>query len=223
MKDARTLFAVGAIGMVTLLAGSGAQAAENWPLTKPYVVAGSTGATLSMGPVAVNEAGGVLDCNGGVGGACFDTTGHDGAFTVTATDQVSGSVGIFAGFDVDGDGCVACKNGMAGMEDGDVFFQGADSVTGFVPSGLADPTLYVFVRVATANTGDLGTTGALSIESGFGPFDPNDPDCREGRCCGGDLGDEKCFDNDPDMGTVCVGEGEERRCERMMYPYQGTP
>ncbi|MCA1832152.1 MAG: hypothetical protein ABR548_09420 [Actinomycetota bacterium] len=207
MKGRTAVLAIAA-ALVALMAQTGAHA-EDWPANRQYVAA-SAGINASVpGVASISEAAGPVDCSTGAGGGCFDTTGHAGhIFTVTAIDDLGGSVGIFAGFDVDGDGCVACKNGSALGQDGDIFFQDADSVTGFVPQGLHDPTLYVFVRVATLNTGDVGTTGTLKIEDG----------------CGGSR--ECPIDQDKSMGTVCTGQAGTPTgggsCQQVMYPYAST-
>lgn len=203
--------------MAIMLVSSIGHTAQQWPATKAYV-AGSVGFTVALGGVQANDAAGAVDCATGTGGVCFDATGHEGQlFSVTAKDDTSGNVGIFMGFDRNGDGCVRCLNGTAGQPDNDVSWQGGTTVTGQVPCDfnqstgackpLANPILYVFVRVATLNTGDMGTTGTITIV----------PGCATGRECKPS--------NDPTMGQVCTprvgtpaGQGD---CQQVMYPYPG--
>lgn len=201
-----------------LLIPAAAHAGAPWPETKPYV-AGSVGFDVTAGQVSANNAFGPVNCDTGTGGNCFDVTGHENefVFTVTAEDEVSGTVGIFMGFDMDGDGCVGCGNGNGppgSPGNPDLFWQGADRVDGFMPfspDGTPPGTLFVFTRIATLQTGDLGTTGTLTI----GP-------CKEG--CNPQM--------DTQMGTVCTDnrkppEPGRKGCGgeeiRGMYPYPRVP
>lgn len=202
-----------------LLIPATARAATPWPETKTYTVAGSVGFDVTVMQVSGNNAFGPLDCETGVGGACFDTSGHDGLFSIVAGDLASGSVGIFAGFDMDGDGCVGCDNanGPPGSEGNpDMFWQGADRVDGFIPFSpngqLADPILYTFVRVATLQTGDTGTTGDITIRQCTEGCKPA-PDTNMGTVCTDNRGQ-----GDPGRPPKCGGTEI-----RSMYPYPEIP
>lgn len=226
----KLLFLAAVVGLTALFAPIGAHAGAAWPQTKNWVGGASVGFDLTAANVSANNAFGPMVCDDGmggpgVGGACFQVAGHEQTplFRVSGSEALTGTpVGIFMGFDLDGDGCVGCTNGNGppscgfGGPNQDCFWQGSNVVDGFIPWAIgapvpADTTLYVFVRLLTVQTLDLpALAGMLTISA-----------CQEACNPMPDFG----------MGTVCVRrDGQpggdptgERGCPgqemRTMYPY----
>lgn len=162
---------LGAIAVASLLAlvAAGPAAADHVEnhqaqFTEDYV-AGSVHAHVAGGHHAV----GPTDCSGlstaqlgtTVGGACFDLSSFDeGAdlFLRAQDDHSPTEVSLFAGFDLDGDGCVGCAPGE------DAAWTGTRSLG----ADLVDPQepLVVFVRAASLHGQDLhlATTGTLTLD-----------------------------------------------------------
>jgi hypothetical protein len=148
---------------------------------------------------AADEAVGVVDCPenlvaltehaGGVaGGACFDVSAFPGhSFVLSAMDDMTTSVSMFAGFDGDGDGCVGCTPGA------DPAWEGISSLGGVI----SGDTLAVFVRAFAINEDGephMATTGTLHLDvflPGGGPCGRPDPAGQPNEKCGhsfhGDL------------------------------------
>lgn len=133
-------------------------------LKEPYI-SGSAHAHAAGSHHAV----GPTDCSGltasgagsTVGGACFDLSAHPAGsdmFLRAEDDHSPTEVSLFAGFDVDGDGCVGCAPGE------DAAWTG----TGSLAAELVDPEepLVVFVRAASLEDGGVhaGTTGTLTLD-----------------------------------------------------------
>lgn len=118
--------------------------------------------------VGSHHAVGPTDCSGLTtdvgptgGGACFDLSEfpQDADLFLRAEDDHSPTeVSLFAGFDLDGDGCVGCSPGE------DAAWTG----TGSLAADLVDPDepLVVFVRAASVEDGGAhaATTGTLALD-----------------------------------------------------------
>lgn len=116
-----------------------------------------------------HQAVGPTDCSGltgdtvgdNAGGACFDLSDHpEGAdlFLRAEDDHSPTGVSLFAGFDLDGDGCVGCVPGQ------DAAWTGVDSLgADLVDNGT---TFAVFVRAVSVEEGQVhvATTGNLTLD-----------------------------------------------------------
>jgi hypothetical protein len=135
-----------------------------------------------------HHAVGPTDCSGleaaptgTTGGACFDLSAFEQGsdlFLRAEDDHSPTEVSLFAGFDLDGDGCVGCSPGE------DAAWTG----TGSLGADLVEPSepLVVFVRAASLHGEDLhlATTGTLTLDV----LDDDTSGCegdsfdREGEC-----------------------------------------
>lgn len=115
-----------------------------------------------------HQAVGPTDCSGltadavdeNAGGACFDLSGTpEGAdlFLVAQDDHSPTDVSLFAGFDLDGDGCVGCQPG------GDAAWTGVRTLGADVVSN--ETRFAVFVRALSIEDGQalVATTGDLTL------------------------------------------------------------
>lgn len=186
----RVTAAIVALSLVSITATGFAAAdhasSHQVTLTEDYL-AGSAHAHAA----GTHQAVGPTDCSGltpaatgfTAGGACFDLSEHtQGAdlFLRAEDDHSPTDVSLFAGFDLDGDGCVGCAPGE------DAAWTGTASLG----ADLVDPAepLVVFVRLASLEDGGAhaATTGTLTLhvlDDGTTPCgDEQDPDHPDGEC-----------------------------------------
>ncbi|HUR69377.1 MAG TPA: hypothetical protein VM370_09040 [Candidatus Thermoplasmatota archaeon] len=185
--------------LAALLVAAGPLASATGPPTQTarYL----SGTVQAEAPAGGNNAWGFVDCSGSVplgegeGGSCFriPPIPPGSEVRVTVVDDITGSdVGIFAGFDRDGDGCVGCTSP-------DDAWQGTGSLASITSGGAI---LLVFIRTAAVDAADVGaahatagTMGTITVSFFFpgetpcsgerGPIEPH-PECGE-RFRGGPL------------------------------------
>lgn len=136
-----------------------------------------------------HQAVGPVDCSGqsaavgpNAGGACFDLSDFDAGadlFLRADDDNSPTEVSLFAGFDIDGDGCVGCVPGQDRAWTG----------TGSLAADLVDPDepLVVFVRAASVEDGaaHAATTGSLTLDV----LDDGNVACEDGSGAGDECGE----------------------------------
>lgn len=156
-----------ALGLAATVAGSvAAEHVENHQARlEDRYLAGS----LHAHAAGMHHAVGPTDCSGvtagalgpNAGGVCFNLTDFpEGAdlFLRAQDDHSTTDVSLFAGFDLDGDGCVGCEPGADAAWTGTNAL-GADLVNTSEP-------LVVFVRAASLEDGSVlvATTGNLTLD-----------------------------------------------------------
>lgn len=165
MRDALTLLSIGAMIAVAFIGPVQAgHSDDHLGVLSARYLAGSAhghaaGTHQAVGPV---DCSGVTGANVGdnAGGACFDLSafpeGSD-LFLRAQDDHSPTEVSLFAGFDLDGDGCVGCQPGH------DRAWVGTDSLGARLVDNSTAFT--VFVRATSIEDGDLllATTGDLTL------------------------------------------------------------
>jgi hypothetical protein len=183
------------IALLSLLASTAAPAVASGPAIATFhaqFVAGS--AHVDVDP-AGDQAAGVADCshpasNGpNLGGACFDLFSFPPGSEVRVTLQSDqgGDVSLFAGFDVDHDGCVGCSRA-------DVAWEGLTTLSASTLPAPGPAPFEVFVRaVSLEGSGGLGAPGVGAPQAFVGftgtvtveVFAPGTGPCQaEGQCSG---------------------------------------
>lgn len=181
-----------ALFAVTLLVAPATAAGGIFTFGAHYDVSGTVQAE---GPVGGNNAWGFADCHGTIpagdheGGACFalpDMPPGSEARIFVDDDITLRDVGIFAGFDRDGDGCVGCTSA-------DGAWEGVGSVSPILADG--DHDLQVFIRTVSLASKDLaqppvaraGTSGTITVDLFFpeqGPCNARDHPAEREPACG---------------------------------------